>query len=157
MKSIIGTVVENPWIVVSVLTVFFFFSMMRLAYMQNRRKKAFKAIRSLERDNVLSNVYLRLDGGYGDFCDVKVRKSEGEKWFEALFSEKLIIPSILLLPGDYRVQFFVKVRSEASPYYSRKGPFYSNIKVEMFKNTMLVFDNDTLACWQEEFEEENIE
>jgi len=40
---------------------------------------------------------------------------------------------------------------------SRKGAFYTEILVEPFIDTMIVFDNNTLDSWQEDYKEENLD
>ncbi|MGP1441277.1 MAG: hypothetical protein ACTTJ2_01470, partial [Anaerovoracaceae bacterium] len=118
-------------------------------------KKAFKMIKSMENNNELSKVYLRIDNGYGDFYDVEV-SYDGETWHKALFSEKVLTPSILLPPGQYAIKFSVKSRSGVSAYHSKRGVFYTEVTVEPFIDTMIVFDNDTLDSWQEAYMEENL-
>ena len=149
-----GFINDKPWIVVLVMTIMFFISMGRLVYKQSKSKKAFKMIKALKNNRELSKVYLRIDNGYGDFYDVEV-SPDGENWYKALFSEEILTPSILVPPGKYEVKFFVKSRSGVSPYHSKKGAFYTEILVEPFIDTMIVFDNNTLASWQEDKKEDN--
>lgn len=151
MDRILNLLQEKPWIVFAVLTVLFFMSMLRLAYKQWRYKRAFKTIKSMKNDKILSKIYLKINNGYGDFYDIKISE-DGETWTNALFSEERLTPSILALPGIYRLQFSVKSRTGVSAYHSKKGPFFAEVKVEPFMNTMLVFDNETLASWQEDYE-----
>ena len=155
MKKVISIIADKPWIVFLILTILFFISMIYLIYSQKKRKKLFKQIKIMKEDGILSKVYLRIDHGYGDFYDVKVTM-DGRQWYDAPFSDEIMIPSLLLLPGYYQVQFSIKVRSGVSPYYKKKGPFCCELVVEDYKNTVLVFDNDTLASWQEDYEEDNL-
>ena len=154
MKEITSFVCDHPWIIVVVMTIMFCISVGHLTYRQSKRKKAFKMIKSMENNNELSKVYLRIDNGYGDFYDVEV-SPDGENWYKALFSEEILTPSILVPPGKYEVKFFVNSRSGATAYRSRKGAFYTEILVEPFIDTMIVFDNNTLASWQEDKKEDN--
>lgn len=154
MKEIMGFINDKPWIVVLVMTIMFFISMGRLVYKQSKRKKAFEMIKDMKNNRELSKVYLRIDNGYGDFYDVEV-SPDGENWYKALFSEEILTPSILVPPGKYEVKFFVNSRSGATAYRSRKGAFYTEILVEPFIDTMIVFDNNTLASWQEDKKEDN--
>ena len=114
-------------------------------------KKSFKAIKSMRSDRILSKIYLKINNGYGDFYDVKI-STDGEKWDDAYFSEERITPSILASAGIYKVQFSIKSRKGVSAYHSKKGPFFAEINVKPFRDTMLVFDDDTLASWQEDYE-----
>ena len=155
MKEITSFIYDNPWIIVVVLTIMFFISIGSLVYRQSKYKKAFKTIKSMRSSNELSKVYLRIDNGYGDFYDVAV-SADGETWHKALFSEEVLIPSILLTPGQYKIKFSVKSRSGVSAYPSKKGAFYTEVTVEPFMDTMIVFDNDTLYSWQEDYKEENL-
>ena len=50
------------------------------------------------------------------------------------------------------MQFSIKSRKGISAYHSKKGPFFAEINVKPFRDTMLVFDDDTLASWQEDYE-----
>ena len=125
--------------------------MIRLGYKQWQYKKSFKAIKSMRSDRILSKIYLKINNGYGDFYDVKI-STDGEKWDDAYFSEERITPSILATAGIYKVQFSIKSRKGVSAYHSKKGPFFAEINVKPFRDTMLVFDDDTLACWQEDYE-----
>ncbi|EHL16945.1 hypothetical protein [Peptoanaerobacter stomatis] len=153
MKEITSFVYDNPWIIFVVMTIMFYVSIGCLAYRQSKRKKAFKMIKSMRNNNELSKVYLRIDNGYGDFYDVAV-SSDGETWHKALFSEEVVAPSILLSPGQYTMKFSVKSRSVVSAYHSKKGVFYTEVTVEPFVDTIIVFDNDTLDSWQEDYKEE---
>lgn len=155
MKEIASFIYDNPWIIVVVLTIMFFISIGSLVYRQSKYKKAFKTIKSMRSSNELSKVYLRIDNGYGDFYDVAV-SADGETWHKALFSEEVLTPSILLTPGQYKIKFSVKSRSVVSAYPSKKGAFYTEVTVEPFTDTMIVFDNDTLYSWQEDYKEENL-
>ena len=151
MDNILSFIKEKPCIIFAVLTALFFLSMIRLAYKQWRYKRAFKTIKSMKNDKILSKIYLKINNGYGDFYDIKISE-DGETWTNALFSEERLTPSILVLPGTYRLQFSVKSRTGASAYYSKKGPFFAEINVKPFRDPMLVFDNETLASWQEDYE-----
>ena len=151
MDKILSFIQEKPWIIFAVFTVLFFLSMIRLGYKQWRYKKSFEAIKSMRSDKILSKVYLKINNGYGDFYDVKVCY-EGEKWVDAYFSEERIRPAILVTPGVYNVQFSIKSRKSMSAYHSKKGPFFAEINVKPFRDTMIVFDDDTLASWQEDYE-----
>ena len=153
MKEITSFVCDHPWIIVVVMTIMFCISVGHLTYRQSKRKKAFKMIKSMENNNELSKVYLRIDNGYGDFYDVEV-SYDGETWHKALFSEEVLTPSILLPPGQYAIKFSVKSRSGVSAYHSKRGVFYTEVTVEPFIDTMIVFDNDTLDSWQEAYMEE---
>ena len=153
MKEIMGFINDKPWIVVLVMTIMFFISIGCLAYRQSKRKKAFKMIKSMRNNNELSKVYLRIDNGYGDFYDVMV-SADGETWHKALFSEEVLTPSILLPQGQYKIKFSVKSHSGVSAYHSKKGAFYTEVIVEPFIDTMIVFDNDTLNSYQEDYKEE---
>ncbi len=108
----------------------------------------------MRNNNELSKVYLRIDNGYGDFYDVAF-SDDGKTWHKALFSEEVVTPSILLPPGQYEVRFSVRSRLGVLAYHSKKGVFYTEVTVEPFINTTIVFDNDTLDSWQEEYKEEN--
>ena len=147
--------IERPWIVPVVMSVFFFISMIILYLRVAKRKKAFKMIKTMKHNKDLSKVYLRINNGYGNFYDVVV-STDGEMWYKAIFSEDILTSSILLPPGQYEIKFFVKSRSEVSSYYSKKGAFYTKVIVEPFIDTMIVFDNDTLHSWQENNKEENL-
>ena len=70
-----------------------------------------------------------------------------------LFSDEFLTPSILMPPGEYEIRFSIKARSGISAYYKKKGPFYTAVLVKPFTDTMIVFDNDTLASWQEDLKE----
>ncbi|MGP1543536.1 MAG: hypothetical protein ACTTIO_01030 [Candidatus Fimenecus sp.] len=153
MREISNFIHDKPWIIIVVMTILFYISISRLAYKQYKRKKAFKFIKSMKNNNELSKVYLRIDNGYGNFYDVTV-SDDGETWYKALFSEEMLTPSILLLPGEYSVKFYVKSRPENSAYYNKKGAFYTEVKVEPYVNTTIVFDNNTFNSWQEDCEEE---
>ena len=155
MKEITSFVYDNPWIIFVVMTIMFYVSIGCLAYRQSKRKKAFKTIKSMRNNNELSKVYLRIDNGYGDFYDVMV-STDGETWHKALFSEEVLTPSILLPQGQYKMKFSVKSHSGVSAYSSKKGAFYTEVIVEPFIDTMIVFDNDTLYSWQEDYKEENL-
>ncbi len=154
MKNLIGLISDKPWIVVAAMTILFFVSLGRLIYKQSRRKRAFNMIKDMRNNRDLSKVYLRMDNGYGDFYDVSV-SMDSEIWHRAVFTEDLLTPAILLPPGKYELKFFVKSRSGVSPYHSKKGAFHTEVIVEPFIDTMIVFDNDTLASWQEDYKEEN--
>ena len=154
MKEITSFIYDHPWIVVVVLTILFYISVGSLVYRQSKRKKAFKTIKNMKNNHELSKVYLRIDNGYGDFYDVAV-SSDGETWHKALFSEEVLTPSILLPPGQYTMKFSVKSRSGVFAYHNKKGAFYTEVTVEPFMDTMIVFDNDTLNSWQENYKEEN--
>lgn len=101
-------------------------------------------------------MYLRIDNGYGNFYDVVV-SDDGKTWYRAFFSEEVLAPSILLPPGQYAMRFSVKSRSGVSAYHSKKGTFYTEVTVEPFIDTMIVFDNNTLDSWQEDYKEENLD
>ena len=135
------------------MSVLFFISLGFLFYKQTRRKRAFNMIKSMKRDKELSKVYLRIDNGYGDFYDMSF-SVDGENWSSGvLFSDEILTPSILMPPGEYEIKFSVKSRSGVTAYYKKKGPFYTEVVVKPFIDTMIVFDNDTLASWQEELKE----
>ena len=151
MDNILSFIKEKPWIIFAVFTALFFLSMVRLGYKQWQYKKSFKAIKSMRSDRILSKIYLKINNGYGDFYDVKI-STDGEKWDDAYFSEERITPSILASEGIYKVQFSIKSRKGVSAYHSKKGPFFAEINVKPFRDTMLVFDDDTLASWQEDYE-----
>jgi len=153
VKEMISFVYDRPWIIFVVMTILFYISVGRLVYQQSKRKKAFRMIKSMKNNSELSKVYLRIDHGYGDFYDVAV-SDDGKTWHKALFSDEVLTPSILLPPGQYEVKFSVKSRSGISVYHSKKGVFYTEVTVEPFVDTMIVFDNDTLDSWQEEYKEE---
>lgn len=154
MKEILSFVYDKPWIIIVVMTILFYISVGRLVYQQYKRKKAFKTIKTMRNNNELSKVYFRIDNGYGDFYDVAFT-DDGKTWHKALFSEEVVTPSILLPPGQYEVRFSVRSRSGVLAYHSKKGVFYTEVTVEPFIDTTIVFDNDTLASWQEEYKEEN--
>ncbi len=154
MKEITSFVYDHPWIVVVVLAIMSYISVGYTVYRQSKRKKAFKAIKSMRNNHELSKVYLRIDNGYGDFYDVSV-SADGETWHKALFSEEVLTPSILLPPGQYTMKYSVKSRSGVLSYHSKKGVFYTEVTVEPFMDTIIVFDNDTLNSWQENYKEEN--
>jgi len=156
VKEISSFVYDKPWIIVVVMTIMFYISVGCLVYRQSKRKKAFKTIKSMRNNNELSKVYLRIDNGYGDFYDVVV-SADGETWHRALFSEEVLRPSILLPPGQYIMKFSIKSRSGVSAYHSKKGTFYTEVTVEPFIDTMIVFDNNTLDSWQEDYKEENLD
>lgn len=155
LKEITSFVYDHPWIIVVVMTIMFCISVGHLAYRQAKRKKAFKMIKSMKNNNELSKVYLRINNGYGDFYDVAVN-DDGETWHKALFSEEVLTPSILLPPGQHEMKFSIKSRSGVSAYHSKKGTFYAEVTVEPFIDTMIVFDNNTLNSWQEDYKEENL-
>ena len=145
--------IERPWIVPVVMSVFFFISMIILYLREAKRKKAFKMIKTMKHDRDLSKVYLRIDNGYGEFNDMSF-SLDGETWSSGvLFSDEILTPSILLPPGEYDIKFSVKARSGTTVYYKKKGPFYTKVTVKPFIDTILVFDNDTLASWQEDLKE----
>ncbi len=145
--------IERPWIVPVVMSVFFFISMIILYLREAKRKKAFKMIKTMKHNKDLSKVYLRIDNGYGDFNDMSF-SLDGETWSSGvLFSDEILTPSILLPPGEYDIKFSVKARSGTTVYYKKKGPFYTKVTVKPFIDTILVFDNDTLASWQEDLKE----
>ena len=54
------------------------------------------------------------------------------------------------------MKFSVKSHSGVSVYNSKKGAFYTEVIVEPFIDTMIVFDNYTLYSWQEDYKEENL-
>ena len=145
--------IERPWIVPVVMSVFFFISMIILYLRVAKRKKAFKMIKTMKHNKDLSKVYLRIDNGYGEFNDMSF-SLDGETWSSGvLFSDEILTPSILLPPGEYDITFSVKARSGTTVYYKKKGPFYTKVTVKPFIDTILVFDNDTLASWQEDLKE----
>lgn len=145
--------IERPWIVPVVMSVFFFISMIILYLRVAKRKKAFKMIKTMKHNKDLSKVYLRIDNGYGEFNDMSF-SLDGETWSSGvLFSDEILTPSILLPPGEYDIKFSVKARSGTTVYYKKKGPFYTKVTVKPFIDTILVFDNDTLASWQEDLKE----
>lgn len=145
--------IERPWIVPVGMSVLFFISLGFLFYKQTRRKRAFNMIKSMKRDKELSKVYLRIDNGYGDFYDMSF-SVDGENWSSGvLFSDEILTPSILMPPGEYEIKFSVKSRSGVTAYYKKKGPFYTEVVVKPFIDTMIVFDNETLASWQEDLKE----
>ena len=145
--------IERPWIVPVVMSVFFFISMIILYLREAKRKKAFKMIKTMKHDRDLSKVYLRIDNGYGEFNDMSF-SLDGETWSSGvLFSDEILTPSILLPPGEYDIKFSVKARSGTTVYHKKKGPFYTKVTVKPFIDTILVFDNDTLASWQEDLKE----
>ena len=145
--------IERPWIVPVVMSVFFFISMIILYLRVAKRKKAFKMIKTIKHNKDLSKVYLRIDNGYGEFNDMSF-SLDGETWSSGvLFSDEILTPSILLPPGEYDIKFSVKARSGTTVYYKKKGPFYTKVTVKPFIDTILVFDNDTLASWQEDLKE----
>lgn len=136
-----------------VMSVFFFISMIILYLRVAKRKKAFKMIKTIKHNKDLSKVYLRIDNGYGEFNDMSF-SLDGETWSSGvLFSDEILTPSILLPPGEYDIKFSVKARSGTTVYYKKKGPFYTKVTVKPFIDTILVFDNDTLASWQEDLKE----
>ena len=153
MQEITDFIYNNPWVIVVVMTIMFYISVGHLAYQKSKRKKAFKTIKSMRNNNELSKVYLRIDNGYGDFYDVEV-SAGGETWHKAIFSEEVLIPLILLPPGQYAIKFSVKSRSGFSAYHSKKGPFFTEVTIEPFIDTIIVFDNDTLNSYQEDYKEE---
>ena len=107
----------------------------------------------MKRDKELSKVYLRIDNGYGQFYDMSF-SVDGENWSSGvLFSDEFLTPSILMPPGEYKIRFSIKARSGIAAYYKKKGPFYTEVLVKPFTDTMIVFDNDTLASWQEDLKE----
>ena len=145
--------IERPCIVPVVMSVFFFISMIILYLRVAKRKKAFKMIKTMKHNKDLSKVYLRIDNGYGEFNDMSF-SLDGETWSSGvLFSDEILTPSILLPPGEYDIKFSVKARSGTTVYYKKKGPFYTKVTVKPFIDTILVFDNDTLASWQEDLKE----
>ena len=144
---------ERPWIVPVGMSVLFFISLGFLFYKQTRRKRAFNMIKSMKRDKELSKVYLRIDNGYGDFYDMSF-SVDGENWSSGvLFSDEILTPSILMPHGEYEIKFSIKARSGVTAYYKKKGPFYTEVIVKPFTDTMIVFDNETLASWQEDLKE----
>lgn len=145
--------IERPWIVPVGMSILFFISLGFLYYKQTKRKKAFNMIKTMKHDKELSKVYLRIDNGYGDFYNMSF-SVDGENWSSGvLFSDEFLTPSILMPPGEYEIKFSIKSRSGATAYYKKKGPFYTEIVVKPFIDTTIVFDNDTLASWQEELKE----
>ena len=145
--------IERPWIVPVGMSILFFISLGFLYYKQTKRKKAFNMIKTMKHDKELSKVYLRIDNGYGDFYNMSF-SVDGENWSSGvLFSDEFLTPSILMPPGEYEIKFSIKSRSGATAYYKKKGSFYTEIVVKPFIDTMIVFDNDTLASWQEELKE----
>ena len=156
VKEISSFIYNKPWIIVVVMAIMFYISVGFLIYRQSKYKNAFKIIKSMKHNNELSKVYLRIDNGYGNFYDVVV-SDDGETWYRAFFSEEVLAPSILLPPGQYAMRFSVKSRSGVSAYHSKKGTFYTEVTVEPFIDTMIVFDNNTLDSWQEDYKEENLD
>ena len=145
--------IERPWIVPVGMSILFFISLGFLYYKQTKRKKAFNMIKTMKHDKELSKVYLRIDNGYGDFYNMSF-SVDGENWSSGvLFSDEFLTPSILMPPGEYEIKFSIKSSSGATAYYKKKVPFYTEIVVKPFIDTMIVFDNDTLASWQEELKE----
>jgi hypothetical protein len=107
----------------------------------------------MKRDKDLPKVYLRIDNGYGQFYDMSF-SADGENWSSGvLFSDEFLTPSILMPPGEYKIRFSIKARPGISAYYKKKGPFYTEVLVKPFTDTMIVFDNDTLTSWQEDLKE----
>lgn len=149
MSSLFNFINNHPWVIPAVLSILFFINVIRLWVEHTRREKAFRALKSMEHNRDLSKVYLKINNGYGDFYDVKLRE-DGSDWKNALFSGERIPPSILVLPGVYKLQFSVKTRDAVTGYHSKKGPFFAEMTVEPFRDTILVFDNDTLDSWQED-------
>lgn len=152
MKEIISFVQNNPWVVVAVMSVIFYVSLARLLYKRIRRHRAFKMLKSMENDGEVSKVYLRVDNGYGDFYDIVV-SDDGETWYRALLSDAVLTPSFSVPPGEYLVRFSIKSRSGISAYHSKKGVFQTVVVVEPSTDTTLVFDNETLNSWQENYKE----
>ena len=145
--------IKHPWIVIVALSVLFYISVIILYLREAKRKKAFKMIKTMKHNKDLSKVYLRIDNGYGEFNDMSF-SLDGETWSSGvLFSDEILTPSILLPPGEYDIKFSVKARSGTTVYYKKKGPFYTKVTVKPFIDTILVFDNDTLASWQEDLKE----
>ena len=145
--------IERPWLVPAAMSVLFFISLGFLFYKQNKRKKAFKTIKTMKHSRELSKVYLQIDNGYGEFNDMSF-SIDGDNWSSGvLFSDEILTPSILLPPGEYEIKFSIKARSGTTAYYKKKGPFYTKVTVKPSIDTMIVFDNATLASWQEEYKE----
>lgn len=145
--------IEHPWIVIVALSVLFYISVGILHYKNTKRRKAFNTIKSMKRDKELPKVYLRIDNGYGQFYDISF-SADGENWSSGvLFSDEFLTPSILMPPGEYKIRFSIKARPGISAYYKKKGPFYTEVLVKPFTDTMIVFDNDTLTSWQEDLKE----
>ncbi len=155
VKEIISFVYKYPWIVIVVMAIMFYISVGAVLYRRSKYKKAFEMIKSMKNNKELSKVYLRIDNGCGEFYDVEVSE-DGQMWHQALFSDELLTPSILLLPGQYEVRFSVKSRSGVLAHHTKKGIFHTEVTVEPFTDTMIVFDNDTLNSWQEDQREENL-
>ena len=145
--------IERPWILIVAMSVLFYISVGILYYQHTKRKKAFNTIKTMKRNKELSKVYLRIDNGYGQFYDMSF-SADGENWSSGvLFSDEFLTPSILMPPGEYKIRFSIKARSGIAAYYKKKGPFYTEVLVKPFTDTMIVFDNDTLASWQEDLKE----
>ena len=80
--------------------------------------------------------------------------ADGDNWSSGvLFSDEFLTPSILIPPGEYEIRFSIKTRLWDIGILQEKGPFYTAVLVKPFTDTMIVFDNDTLASWQEDLKE----
>lgn len=151
MTELINFIVERPWIVFAALGIALYLSMMRLLILQRRKRRAYQALDRLVEEEILSNVYLKVHDGRGDFYDVHVTRNDEESSAEIplLFNNQVLTPALLLPEGDYTIRFKVKVHEFPTGYVSVKGLFTCNIRVLQGEDSILTFDTETLSGHQE--------
>lgn len=146
----IALLAEKPWIIIVVLWVAFCVSMIRLRFVEKRKRTAFQKIRSIEHAEGVSKLYLEVEDACGQFIQVKLRDAETDKDFPVLLNNKILTPAILLPEGKFLLDFQVKIRDDVTGWAKKLERKNCPVEVYLGRDFKLVFNAQTQQVYQEE-------
>lgn len=141
---------EKPWIIVFVLWIAFCISMIRLHFVQKRKRAAFQQIQSIEHQEGVSRLYLEVEDALGEFIQVRLRDAETGKEFPVIFNHKILTPAILLPEGKFLLDFQVKIRDDVTGWVKKAERRDCPVEVYLGRDFKLVFNAQTQQIYQEE-------